>query len=689
MAPQCEAQDAGAQARNVRSICRCCSALCGIVVALEGDTVVSVRGDKDNARSQGYICPKGASLPAFHHHPDNLLTPRFKNGTNDWNAGLDDLAQRLRAVMTKYGPDAVGMYQGNGTVADGFARGGLLARFMAAIGSSQFYSAASIDVMPALRAAEMVCGSAELLPIWRDDEPQSRLVIFWGINPLVSHGYVTQFPNPVNRIAAFRKRGGKVWVVDPRGTKASTVADHHLPIHPGADAVLLAWLIRELLHQGADMEDLARTTTAEDRARLVAAVEPFTRDVAITATGLPAADLDELLAQIRAAGRIAIVSGTGINFGRNALVTDWLRWVLLIITGSMDRRGGMWFSPGWISALEKRPAWPATPPEGWVAPGTKSRPDLPRLMAQNAAIGIVDEIEAGNIRALIVAGSNPLLSFPAPERLERAMKSLDTLVVIDVLETSFTRLATDVLAASGQLERSDILIETFTTLMSPALVPPLGERRHLWWMLAQVARRLGAELINGQDPDTLTEDTMLRNMAAAARDGADALFDAGVDGRTAPALYGWVREKALIAGRWRLVPPGLAERLPAVRDEVMTRGRGAGELMLIAGRHLTRVNATRYVTGRKTRDLPRIHIHPNDAEKRQLRNGDHVAMRSANGRMAAILEIDDIVREGVVWMSHGWLEANVGNLTSGVHGVDPLTGQPEMTAIVVTLDRAA
>jgi anaerobic selenocysteine-containing dehydrogenase len=101
------------------------------------------------------------------------------------------------------------------------------------------------------------------------------------------------------------------------------------------------------------------------------------------------------------------------------------------------------------------------------------------------------------------------------------------------------------------------------------------------------------------------------------------------------------------------------------------------------------VNATPYVLGRKTRDLPRIHIHPNDAEKRQLRNGDHVAMRSANGQMVAILEIDTIVREGAVWMSHGWLDPNVGNLTSNAIAVDPLTGHPEMTAIAVTLARAA
>jgi anaerobic selenocysteine-containing dehydrogenase len=673
--------------RQVRSLCRCCSALCGVVIDLDGDRVVTVRGDEMNIRSRGYICPKGVSLPWFHHHPDRLLAPRFKNGETDWQRGLDDLAARLRILMDAHGADCVATYQGNGTVADGFARGGMIGELTTALGSTQFYSAASVDVMPALRAAEMITGSPELLPIWRDDEESSRLVIFWGINPTASHGYITQMPDPVRRIAAFRQRGGKAWVIDPRATRMHQITDRHLAIRPGTDAVLLAWLIRELIDHGADAEDFMRMTTARDRARLRAQVASFSRDVVAEATGLAMTDMEDLLAQIRSSGRIAIVAGTGINFGRHALVTDWLRWVLLIVTGSLDRKGGMWFHPGWLNPMELRPSWPETPPEGWVAPGTKSRPELPRLMGQNSAVAIVDEIEAGNIRALIVAGANPLLSFPDPERLERALRSLEVFAVADVLETSLTRLATDVLAASGQLERADILIETKTTMMSPAVVPAMGTRRPLWWIFAQLARRLGGDLLNGKDPDKIGDDDLLREMARNGRDSADALFAAGIDGLTAPTLYGWVREKALPRGQWRLVPPGLAERLPGILADSLALTRSNGELLLVSGRHLTRVNATRYVPVRKSRDMPKLHVHPSDAEKRQIRTGDSVAVRSIHGQVVASVTLDDAVREGCVWLPHGFLEMNVGRLFSG-RNVDPLTGQPPMTAIQVTLDRA-
>jgi anaerobic selenocysteine-containing dehydrogenase len=494
-------------------------------------------------------------------------------------------------------------------------------------------------------------------------------------------------PNPIRRVKAFRERGGKTWLVDPRATKMSEIVDHHLPVRPGTDAVLMAWLIRELLQSGADTEDFERMTTAEDRARLHAAVAPFTRDVVSEATGLPAADMDALLAQIRAAGRIAIVAGTGVNFGRHALVTDWLRWVLLIVTGSADRKGGMWFNSGWLRPMEQRTAWPETPPEGWVGPGTKSRPELPRLMGQNSVVAIVDEIEAGNIRALVVAGANPLLSFPDPARLEKALRKLDTFVVIDVLETSLTKLATDALASSGTLERSDILIETKTTMMVPAVVPAQGTRRPLWWIVAQIARRLGADLLNGKDPDLITDEELLRDRASNSRDGADALFAAGIEGLNAPALYGWVREKALQNGRWRLVPPDLAERLPGVLNESLALARARDELQLVSGRHLGRVNATRYVPERKSPDKPLLHIHPNDAEKRQIRAGDRIAIRSADGQLVATATIDDTVREGSIWVPHGFLEMNVGRLFSGRH-VDPLTGQPQMSGIKVTLDRA-
>ncbi|HLG90101.1 MAG TPA: molybdopterin dinucleotide binding domain-containing protein, partial [Alphaproteobacteria bacterium] len=443
--------------------------------------------------------------------------------------------------------------------------------------------------------------------------------------------------------------------------------------------------ICELIAEGCDAEDFTRMTTAEDRDALRVALTPFDRARVAAATGLDPADMDRLLADIREAGRIAIVAATGITLGGNGLVTEWLRWVLLIVTGSLDREGGMWFNPGWLSPLELRPVWPETPPEGWLAPGPKSRPELKRMLGQNPCVAIADEIESGTIRALIVSGSSPLTAFPDPERLKRAFRKLDVLAVVDVVETELTRMASHVLPATGQLERADIMVET-RAMYSPAVTAPIAERRPMWWIFSKIGRALGVDMLEGRDPDSTTDDDLLRAMAATGRDGADALFAAGSDGLAPPRLHGWVRGKALPQGRFRLMPPGLAERLPALLAN--DGGRYPGDdLTLVCGRQLSRTNATQYVPPRKSRDYPDLHIHPVDAEARQLSQGDRVWLTSPNGRLGTAIKLDDSLRPGVVWVAHGWHEANVGQLTNGAD-VDLLTGQPAMTGIPVAVERA-
>ena len=94
------------------------------------------------------------------------------------------------------------------------------------------------------------------------EHAESRFVIYLGSNPAISHGYLTLLPDPQRRIRAFRQRGGQLWVVDPRRTRTASLADRHLAIRPASDALLLAWLIRELIADGGDHEDYQRMTAA-------------------------------------------------------------------------------------------------------------------------------------------------------------------------------------------------------------------------------------------------------------------------------------------------------------------------------------------------------------------------------------------------------------------------------------------
>ena len=334
-----------------------------MAVTVSGGRIVDVRGDPDHPASKGYSCSKGRGLGTTYHSSNRLDYPLLRGRRVGWTEVLDDLGDTMRNLVGEFGPDSVGYYSATGQFPD---KAGTFAerRLFGLLGTKQSYTAASVDVFPAFKAAELVTGFAtELQPVW-DPEESPRVVIIIGQNPVVSHGYLMFFTDPIRRIRSFRQGGGRLWVFDPRETETARLADHHLPIKPGMDGLVLAWLVRELLVSGADNRELEFHVDQSDLVELRRAVAPFTLAMTAKGTGVPEENLEELLAAIREAGQIACMTGTGVSFSRTAVLTDWLVWVLLIITGSLDRPGGMRFTSPLIAPLEKRESWipaPASP----------------------------------------------------------------------------------------------------------------------------------------------------------------------------------------------------------------------------------------------------------------------------------------------------------------------------------------
>jgi anaerobic selenocysteine-containing dehydrogenase len=666
------------------SFCRICAAACGIVVTTRGDRVIEVRGDPGHPVSRGYTCPKGRAIPAFHHRPDRLDEPRLGATPAPWDAVLDDLADRIAAVRAEHGADAVGGYLATGLAYD--LNGWMVAeRFLALLHTKQRYTPVTIDNAAILRAAELVTGQMQLSTVWDPDD--SRLLLVFGSNPVVSHGYGTALSDPITRIRDFRRAGGELWVCDPIRTETAALADGHLSIRPGTDHLVLAWLVRELFADGADRAELAAHADPDDVATLQALVAPCTRDRVARAAGVPALALDELLAAVRRCGRLAAFVGTGVVMHPHGLVAAWLRWVLLAVTGSFDRPGGMRVNPGALFPVRGRRPKPA-PPEGWTEPGPPSRPDLPRWAGQYPCAALVDEIEAGNLRALLVLGGNPLLAFPDPERTARALASLDVLAVADVVDHELTALATHVLPATAQLERADLpMIEgvalTTGTQFTDAVVPPGGSRRPVWWVLAQVGRRLGLDVLDGLDPDVVDDRTLLARAASRGAVDVDAVFAAGPRGVPGPPPeFGWVHDDVLPEGRFRLAPAPLVARL---RAEVASLDADRPTPVLVPRRQLRSMNSARYESVARPEDPPWVRCSPPDVVAWGLTDGEIVEVASRHGAVRGTLRIDERLRPGVVSITHGWASTNVGRLTSTVADVDPLTGMICQGAIPVTV----
>ena len=192
-----------------------------------------------------------------------------------------------------------------------------------------------------------------------------------GVNPVVSHGHAISSADRRAPCVTSARRG-QVWVIDPRRTETARLATGHLAPRPSTDHAVLAYLVREILRDGMKTDVPVQGVDA-----LAAAVEPFTLEHTAAFADVPASELTRLCAAVRSADCVAIETGTGVTMTADrANVTQWLAWVLMFLTGAMNRCGGTWFHPGFAYQLETfGELLPITPPEGSFGPGPRSRPE--------------------------------------------------------------------------------------------------------------------------------------------------------------------------------------------------------------------------------------------------------------------------------------------------------------------------
>jgi anaerobic selenocysteine-containing dehydrogenase len=265
-------------------------------------------------------------------------------------------------------------------------------------------------------------------------------------------------------------------------------------------------------------------------------------------------------------------------------------------------------------------------------------------------------------------------ALPDPDRLEVALGHLDTLAVIDVVRTDTTALATHVLPATGQLERADVplsidqFVVTLSTQYTPAVVEPVADRRHAWWILASLGQRLGIDLLpDGRDPDECTDEDLLRALVSRSRGSWDELVERRV--AIDEPVYGWVLDNVLPDGRWNLAPDLLVRQF---RDQAFLEPPPLQLTPRRQGRHLNSqlVDGVELVRS----DDASVLISPEDARRAGVVDGQVVRVVSAHGSIELRATVTPEIRVGAVSVPHGYGGANVTALTSDRVDIDPHTG---------------
>ncbi len=476
--------------------CRICEPLCGLVATVQEGELVKLRPDRDHPLSRGFACPKGIAMIDVQNDPDRVTHPLRRRGDGSfervgWDEALDDIGRRLKAILDRGDPRAVGWYLGNPS-AFSYSHPIWVKGFMDAIGSPNLYSAGSQDVNNRFAASHFLYGSPLVVPI--PDLARTNLLLIVGANPLVSHGSVLTSPRIKDSLHAIVGRGGRVVVVDPRRSETAR-AFEHLPIRPDGDA----WLLLALLHVIFD-EDLqddaaisAQTSGIDELRALVASHPP---EEAEPRTGISAETIRTLGRDLATTPGAAVYGRTGSCLGRHGTLVSFLLDALNVVTGNLDREGGVIFGGGPIQIEELLHRVGADS----YATFHSRVGGFPEVLGQLPASLMAREITTpgpGQIRALFVSSGNPVLSVPNGPELEGALGELELSVAIDLYVTDTGRHADYILPATTFLEREDIPLAFFTFSTTPyvqwtePVVAPRGEARQEWQIIEAIAARIG------------------------------------------------------------------------------------------------------------------------------------------------------------------------------------------------------
>ncbi|MDO8391188.1 MAG: molybdopterin-dependent oxidoreductase [Actinomycetota bacterium] len=503
-------QHSGDDTRVAFRTCPLCEAGCGLEITVKGDTVVRIRGDRDDVFSKGFLCPKGSTLKQLHDDPDRLRRPLVKrDGVHvevEWGEAWAVIAERLPAVLRDHGREAVGVYMGNPCAHN---LGPMLYNrsLLQALGTRRRFSASTVDQAPRQVAAGFAFGSPVTVPV--PDLDRTDYLVVMGANPYASNGSLCTAPDFPGRLEAIRARGGTVVVIDPRRTRTVEGADRWLAIRPGTDALLLAAMVTTLAQDGRiDPGDHvgAWLTGLDD---VVLACAAFTPESVAAATGIAAADTRQLARELAAApsgsiyGRIGTTTAgfAGTSF---STATSWLIDVVNIVTGNLDRPGGAMF-PTPVAGSGNTRGRRGSGKGFTTGKGATVVRGLPEVMGEYPAAAMAEEItDAGErrMRAVVTVGGNPVLSTPNSDQLDAALAQLEFMVSVDIYLNETTRHADVILPPPSQLQRGhyDLALLQFAVRnvanYSDPVLPLPDDQPDEWEILARlglIAAGLGPE----------------------------------------------------------------------------------------------------------------------------------------------------------------------------------------------------
>lgn len=671
-----------------KTICNLCLTRCGLNVKVKNGRIIGVEAMPEHPVHQ--VCLKSQAIADLVYHKDRITEPMLKiNGKwhiVSWDEALDFIAGKLTRMTDKYGARSLAVHLGFPLI--GTASLLLAQRFFDAFESPNFTTGSSLCSWAEGMAQSITFNhnAVFLSPSFCG----SKCVIVWGFNPTESSLF------HLAGINQSRKEGAKLVVIDPRRIPLAVQADIHAQIRPGTDAALALGMLNVIIgEQLYDKEFVSRWTSGFDQ--LEEHVRQYPPEKVAEITWVSADSVRSMARMYAAHHPACIVQGVALDHSTNGIQTSRAISCLIALCGNYDAIGG------------NLPCTPLRQKNMRLRKGTSgeigaSFPLFSQIVGESSSAPMVNAILSGNpypIKALIINGSNIRLIWPETKKVERALKELELLVVMDMFLNETANLANVFLPASSFVESTmlkDYASKNFPlVVLSQKVIEPLGSSLPDWKFWVALARKMGYTL----DFPWETDDELYRDLLGPSGITLEQLKEA-----PGGVFYDRSKERQYLEQGFH-TPSGKAEiyselmarhgydPLPTYHEPAespVSRPRLVKKypFILITG---PRVGVYTHSQLRNIESMRRLHpeplaqIHPHTARKVGVADRDLIEIETKRGKAEMKVQLTPDILPGVVCLPHGWSSKANANLLTSLDELDPVSGFPAFKSMLCRITK--
>ncbi|ABC90575.1 nitrate reductase large subunit protein [Rhizobium etli CFN 42] len=694
-------------AAEVKTTCPYCGVGCGVIATVDEAGAVSVKGDPEHPSNFGRLCSKGSALAETIDLDGRLLYPEIAGARSGWDEALDLVARRFSETIAEHGPDSVAFYVSGQLLTEDYYLANKLMK--------GFIGSANIDTNSRLCMSSSVAGhrrafGADTVPGTYEDIELADLVVLTGSNLAWCHPVIYQ------RLAAAKaaRPNMRIVVIDPRRTMTCDIADLHLAIRPDGDVALFMGLLAHLATSPAIDQNYIASHTEGFAGAFAAAAALDINDL-LERTGLPAMQIREFFRLFETTSKVVTCYSQGVN--QSSSGTDKVNAILNchLATGRIGRPGmGPFSLTGQPNAMGGREVgglanmlaahMAIENPEDrdrvqrfWESPVIAAKPGL-------KAVDMFRAVADGRIKALWIMATNPVVSLPDADSVERAIAACPFVVVSDILrETDTARHAHVLLPSLGWGEKNGTVSnsERRISRQRPFLGAP-GDAKADWWQLAEVGRRMG--FAAAFDFDAPAEIFAEHAALSAFENNGSRDFDIGARASMTGGAYDelspfqWPQAAGSAPGVTRFFADGGfyhadgKARFVAVKPPLTDRTNADFPFTLNTGRIRDQWH-TMTRTGKSARlsahiAEPFAEIHPRDAIEAGISSAGLVEIESPQGKAIVRALVTERQARGGIFAPMHWndqfaAKARIDAVVAPI--TDPISGQPASKNVAVAV----